>query len=167
MTKDIKILDAISNTSMFNGAALLEQLGIDDRRIYAIRAGQESLTLAENMLLTILVQNPEALNGCCDKLTDLSFSISSKNKAAETIDQQVYSLLTALEKEFLKSGLTKDEFMYGNKNNNPYRGRVNDFFQSLLDQDLISEYQARCYQTPFWKSFKTGEPFKRSNFGNR
>lgn len=167
MTHDTQLIHSISLTPHFDGGELLLKLGIDEAKVQRINEGQEALSSAENILLSILSRNPEVLSGYNGRLGDLGFSVSSKYEAAFTIDQKIQSLLDELEQERIKNGATKEEFMYGNKNNNSYRRRVNDFFQSLHAQDLMAKDAARCYQTSFWKSFLTGELFKRSNFGNR
>ena len=166
MTKDIELINEVLKTPFLNGAALLRQVGIDETKIEKISNNRDVLSSAENLLLSILSKNPEVLNGCGERFSDLTFSISSKIKATQSIDQLVQDLIDDLNKECTKSGLTKEEFSSGNRNNNPHRRRVNEFFQSLAEKDLIGKDAARCYQTPLWKSFKTGEPFRRGNFGN-
>lgn len=166
MNKDIELINEVLKTPFLNGAALLCQLGIDEAKIEKISSNREALSSAENMLLSILSKNPEVLHGEGERFSDLTFSVSSKIKATQSIDQHAQELIDDLNREWTKSGLTKEEFASGNRNNNPHRRRVNEFFQSLVEKDLINQNTARCYQTPVWKSFKTGEPFKRSNFGS-
>ena len=165
MKSDINILHQIANSRGLNGVALLSALDIDAEQMEAIKNGQSTLRIAERMLLTILIKNPSALDFSASSDEEFSFSITSWRKALKSVDEEIEDLLVELRKEQKRSGLTVDEFMAGTRKTNPHRLRVHEFFAELHRRDLIGKDAARVYQTPFWKSFKSGEIFKRSNFG--
>jgi hypothetical protein len=165
MKSDIKILQQIVSSRSLNGVALLSALDIDAEQIEAIKNSQATLSIAERMLLTILIKNPSALDFSAASDEEFSFSITSWRKALKSVDEEVEDLLAELRKEQERSRLTVDEFMDGTRKTNPYRLRVHEFFTEIHERDLIGKDAARVYQTAFWKSFKSGEVFKRSNFG--
>jgi hypothetical protein len=167
MPSDQKLLESIMKSELINGVALLNDLGIGKEQQEKICCGNASLSRSEQMLLTLLLKKPTLIYNAVELKEDLPFSISAWQKAKSSINEQIEDLLEEMRREQVRLGLTPEEFAAGTKNNNRYRKQVHDFFQGLYEQDLIGMDAARVYQTPFWKSFKTGEPFKRSNFGNK
>jgi hypothetical protein len=167
MKSDISILQQIASSRSLNGMALLSALDIDAEQMEAIKNGQSNLRIAERMLLTILIKNPNALDFSASSDEEFTFSITSWRKALKSVDEEVEDLLVELRKEQKKSGLSVDEFMAGTRKTNSHRLRVHEFFTDLHRRDLIGKDAARIYQTPFWKSFKSGDVFKRSNFGTK
>ena len=165
MKSDINILQQIASSPSLNGFALLSAQAIDKEQIDAIKPGQASLGIAERMLLTIIIKNPSALDFSLYSDDGYTLRITSWRRALKSVDDEIEDLLVELRKKQKRSGLSVDEFMEGTRRTNPHRLRVHDFFAELHRRDLIGKDAARVYQTPFWRSFKSGDAFKRSNFG--
>ena len=167
MNSDSKIINEIIGSQALNGMALLLALDITPTQIADIKKGAASLRTAERMLLSILIKQPDALDFITAPEGDFQFSNTAWRKSLKSVDEQIEDLLDEIRKEHKKSGLSVDEFTAGTRSNNVYRRKVHEFFMGLCEKDLIGKDAARVYQTPFWKSFKSGAAFKRSNYGNR
>jgi leucyl-tRNA synthetase len=167
MNSDSKLISDILCANDLNGEALLAALEINGELIKEIDSGRASLRIAEKMLLTILKKNPSALDFSLDDGADYPFTITIWRNSLKNTDQRIEDFIAYMRIQQVKSGLSVDEFMAGTRNNNEYRMMVHEFFHELYEKNIIGKDAARIYQTPFWKSFKTGVPFKRSNFGSK